>query len=781
MTDVTSLLPSSLDSSVIEYIASVVAEHDASMGVESLRDTVGPLLEDAGISDAEIDELCAKLVGHLGISETKDAVEQSHEPRKLEVPATAALASQGPTRSLTPEPPSKAGAKDKKRTVSPKPSKTRKDKSPARGGDAENGSKGDETKSSTAAPTKPGEPAVVATTQVSRFYLESITTDNKDVDLPGVSLVINNQDYIKDARLLLTFGVHYGLVGRNGTGKSQLLKSIGYGRLLGWPSWVSVLYVEQELVGSPDKDCLESVLEADVEQTRMKGEVKLLEAGLEDHVDADHVSRAVKEIRVKRAERDLQEAQDIADKRSGARGWDARKVLLDKEKRLNDVKDEPFDHAKDISRAQEMLHELYDKLSLVDADEAESRAMEILAGLGFSEDQIYGPTDLLSGGWRMRLALARALFLNVDVLLLDEPSNHLDLGAMLWLQQYLVSRRGLQTVVVVSHDRALLNAVAEHIILIKDKQLKYYIGNFDEFQRIREETLTRKLKQQDLLDKKEASYKAQIERNVALAKKTGDDKRLSQAASRAKRLDLIGLDKTEDGRRYKKSYMGFKKQVQFESRDKEISFDFGEPEAIRHHGPILQLRSISFKYDKAPSAPNIIDGVTLDIDMESRIGIIGGNGAGKTTLLQLVLGNLKPDAGSIERDPRLKIAYFAQHHIDELDLDSTAFAYISKLFKFDKEQEVHDYLGRFGVAGKLALQKMGTLSGGQKARCVLARIMHDGPHVLLLDEPTNHLDGELGRGGPRSHADSLITSPSSIYSQFKPTSSRFYFCTYGSN
>ncbi|KAI9026110.1 hypothetical protein DFJ74DRAFT_755563 [Hyaloraphidium curvatum] len=726
-----SALPAGISDESREYIAAIASEHEGDAG--ELRDAIGPLLEDAGMAGGDIDELCAKLSkAELGNGHAVPVPEDTG-PRRLPVPHESGEngAKTATKRGPSPKPGKKSVSpsrgKDKKGSAAPKEKEKDKDK--------------EKDRPSPSPSPALREPAVVATTQVSRFYLESIDTDNKDVDLPGVTLTIDGADFVRDARLQLTAGEHYGLVGRNGTGKTQLLRAIGHGRLLGWPRTVSVLYVEQELVGSREKECLESVLEADVERTMLKSEVARLEAGLEDHADPEAVSRAVKEVRLERLRRALQEAQDIADKRSGARGWDARKVLLEKEKDLATAEAEGFEHVRDAARAQEMLQALYERLALTDSDEAEAKAMEILVGLGFSEEQISEPTANLSGGWRMRLALARALFLDVDVLLLDEPSNHLDLGATLWLQQYLVSRRGQQTVVVVSHDRYLLNAVAQHIILLKDKTLKYYIGNYDDFVRVREETLTKKLKQQELLDKKQENLKAQVERNVALAKKTGDDKRLSQAASRKNRLDNFGLLKLEDGKRWKMSKHGYYRQgVEFEGKDKDIVFDLEDPEPLRGHGPVLQLRAVSFKYDPDPAAPDVVDGVTLDVDPASRIGIIGGNGAGKTTLLQIILGALKPTKGSVERDPRLRVAYFAQHHVDELELDRTAFEYISSLYHFDKEQEVHDYLGRYGVAGRLALQPIGTLSGGQKARVVLARIMHDPPHVLLLDEPTNHLD-----------------------------------------
>jgi ATP-binding cassette subfamily F protein 3 len=583
---------------------------------------------------------------------------------------------------------------------------------------------------------------IQATTQVSRFHIESVrdSYDTKDVDLPGFSVTVGNLDCIVNSRLKLSPGVAYGLVGRNGVGKSSMLKAIGFNLVVGWPSNVSVLYVEQELVGGHE-DCLTSVLAANVQVTQWEKDVARLEEGLSS--EEGKQAELIHTIKLERSIAAYRDAWAIAEKRSGARGSEARKVYLEKEQALMALsKKGPAkttqQHVEDVTWAQEELQSLYTKLSLVDADERSANALRILAGLGFSSNKISAPTKELSGGWRMRLALARALSVDVDILCLDEPTNHLDLPTTLWLIHYLKERIGAQTLLIVSHDRNLLNEIAEQMILIKDKTLKYYQGNYDDFVQQRAEELAKKTKQKEGLERKEQSLKDQIARNIQLAKKSGDDKKLLQATSRKIKFRNFGLNVMEDGKRYKESYHGYRQGVEMESKDSTITFTFPVPDELRTLGPILQLRDISFKY--GPILPTVLENITLDVEKTSRIGIVGANGAGKTTLLRILDEQLVPTKGRVEKDARLKIGYFTQQHVDSLDLTSTPLQLITREFNFDKEQLAFDYLGNFGVSGKLALQPISTLSGGQKARLVLANCLFPHPHILLFDEPTNHLD-----------------------------------------
>ncbi|KXS17156.1 P-loop containing nucleoside triphosphate hydrolase protein [Gonapodya prolifera JEL478] len=605
-----------------------------------------------------------------------------------------------------------------------------------------------------------GKPKIVALSQQSRFHAESIVTENKDVDIAGVTITVGTEEILVDTRLRFTAGVHYGLVGRNGVGKSTLLRVLGAGTLIGWPSNVSCLYVEQELVGSSDRTPLQSLMDADVERTRLVADVTDLESALDEHhknSSTSHTTPAPISIYVRRIIRDRARAaadvaRDHATKRSGERGKAARRVQLDKEAEEKMAREEwervaggdckDVDEEEDAARAGEMLREMYEKLREMNADEAESRALEILHGLGFvTGNKMDRPTNELSGGWRMRLALARALFMKVDVLLLDEPTNHLDLPTSLWLLAHLQSLTDT-TLVVVSHDRYFLNEVAEDMILYKDKTLRYYTGNYDTFVETREQDLAKKIKQQENLDRQREHMKETIEKGVRHARRTGDDKALGMVASRKTKLENSGLAKTADGKRWKESYYGFRLEVQFEAPEKEVSFDFGEPSPpIRSFGPILQLNDVGFSYE-GKAGKMVLEGVVLGVEMGSRIGIMGPNGAGKSTLLHILTGELQPTRGELVTTSRPKIAYFSQHHVDALgEIGAMSpLQYLAKKFEFSKEQEVWNYLGRFGLGGAVALRRMDGLSGGEKARVVMATIMHDQPHIICFDEPTNHMD-----------------------------------------
>ncbi|KAJ3335711.1 hypothetical protein HDU93_004616, partial [Gonapodya sp. JEL0774] len=319
--------------------------------------------------------------------------------------------------------------------------------------------------------------------------------------------------------------------------------------------------------------------------------------------------------------------------------------------------------------------------------------------------------------------------------------NHLDLPATLWLLDYLRNLAST-TVVLVSHDRHFLNSVADEMILFKDKTLRYYEGNYDEFIKQREEELAKKVKQQENLDRQKEHMKKSIEKGIQHAKRTGDDKALGMVASRKKKLEHFGLAKTETGKHWKVSVMGWREEVQFEARERDVHFELWDPTPpIRSTGAVLQLNDVGFSYE-GKGGKMILEKVTMGVEMGSRIGIVGPNGAGKSTLLHLLTGELKPTSGEVLTTSRPKIAYFSQHHIDALgDMKAmTPLEYFADKFNFSKEQEVWDYLGEWQLAGKVAQRRMDGLSGGEKARVVLGTIMYDHPHIICFDEPTNHMD-----------------------------------------
>ncbi|KXS10051.1 hypothetical protein M427DRAFT_62992 [Gonapodya prolifera JEL478] len=775
-----------VDSAATHFAEAGATAGPAGWDVEELVETLSPFLVEAGMSEenvvtvcSEFVEKCREALGGAGSDGAATPSSNGHavviaQPPPL-VPLPAAADKIQPPSTSVPGSASRIGGEapmPAQETAAP----TSKKK--ARGTASANGKKGKNVESAKAESGTAGassdaaavanlsaaaareKPTIVALTQQSRFHAESITTDNKDVDLPGVTITVGDDEILSDARLRLTSGVHYGLIGRNGVGKSTLLRVIGNGNLVGWPSNISVLYVEQELVGSSGKTPLESLLDADGERLEAEREVAELESAMDEDHNTDRkppgnrkapaISIALRRVLLRRANRITENARLIATKRSGDRGKAARRELVEAEKEEEERRSElarveaggDVDKAADEAKAHDLTFSLWERLRELNADLAKARALEILYGLGFmAQGKMDKPTSELSGGWRMRLALARALFIKSDVLLLDEPTNHLDLPTTLWLLDYIRSLDST-TVVLVSHDRHFLNSIAAEMILFKDKQLRYYEGNYDEFMNQREEELAKKVKQQENLDRQKEHMKKSVEKGIQHARRTGDDKALGMVASRKKKLEHFGLAKTETGKHWKVSVMGWREEVKFEAREKEVHFTLWDPNPpIRSVGSVLQLNDIGFSY-QGKSGKLILDKVTLGVEMGSRIGILGPNGAGKSTLLHLLTGELKPTNGEVLTTSRPKIAYFSQHHVDALgDMKAmTPIEYFAEKFNFSKEQEVWDYLGSFGLAGKVGQRRMDGLSGGEKARVVLGTIMHEHPHIICFDEPTNHMD-----------------------------------------
>ena len=485
--------------------------------------------------------------------------------------------------------------------------------------------------------------------QIERAQLEDLITNGlagstkQDLHVDDFDISIASKRILTDASLSLNYGHIYGLVGRNGIGKSTLLRYISGRELIGIPKNISILHVEQEARGD-DTPVLEAVLKSDLRRHLLKQE--------EHHL------------------------------LSSSSTGDANR----------------------LKRVNELLLEL-------DSETATSRAAVILSGLGFSAEDQKRPTREFSGGWRMRIALACALFCQPDLLLLDEPTNMLDIPAVAWLEDHLANSWS-GTVIVVSHDRAFLNGVATDILHLHDEKIDSYKGNYEQFVMTKEEKLKNAQREYD----NQLAYRQHLQSFIDRWRCNAN--RASQAQSRLKVLEKLP---------------DLPPPVIAEP---QVVFRFPSVDPLP--SPIICLDDASFGYSNIDKA--ILTNINISIESQTRMAIVGPNGAGKTTLLKLLTGLLEPLSGIARINPRLRVGYFSQHHVDQLDLSLTPVELFMSKFPGKTEEEQRRMLGAFGISGPIALQRITTLSGGQKSRVVFSMLSAQKPHVLILDEPTNHLD-----------------------------------------
>ena len=361
------------------------------------------------------------------------------------------------------------------------------------------------------------------------------------------------------------------------------------------------------------------------------------------------------------------------------------------------------DSAKDPTR----IADIHNRLADIDAQTAPARAARILSGLGFDEAAQARPCSEFSGGWRMRVALAATLFSRPDFLLLDEPTNHLDLEAAMWLESYLATWPG--TLLVISHDRTMLNKVVDEIAHLSERKLTRYAGNYDRFERTRRERMTQQVKLQAKQLSEQRRIQSFVDRFRAKATKA------KQAQSRMKMLARM-------------------EPIATVVEDKTTTFNFPDPAPLSP--PLIAMDEVSIGYGAEPVLKNL----DLRIDMDDRIALIGANGNGKSTLIKMLADRLKPQAGKVTKSSKLKTGYFAQHQQEELNLNESPFQHMARIMPMATETKVRSHLGRFGFSGDLANSKVEVLSGGEKARLLFALMSTEAPHILFLDEPTNHLD-----------------------------------------
>lgn len=354
------------------------------------------------------------------------------------------------------------------------------------------------------------------------------------------------------------------------------------------------------------------------------------------------------------------------------------------------------------------LGEVHERLLAIDAYTAPARAAKILSGLGFDEEMQHRPLSSFSGGWKMRVALGALLFSEPDILLLDEPSNHLDLEATLWLENFLKSYPA--TLLVISHERDLLNNVVDHILHLQGGQLTIYSGGYDAFEKQRAERAAQLESAKAAQDAQRARLQDYVARNSARASTA------KQAQARAKMLAKM-------------------QPIAALMEDSSLSFEFPSPGELR--SPMITLDGAAVAYGEAPP---ILKRLNMRIDADDRIGLLGRNGNGKTTLARLLSSQLDPIEGAMNAPGKLKVGYFTQYQVEELASDETPLELMSRAMEGKTPAAVRAQLGRFGFSGPRATQKVEKLSGGERARLALALITRDAPHLLILDEPTNHLD-----------------------------------------
>ena len=486
---------------------------------------------------------------------------------------------------------------------------------------------------------------------------------SKDIKIDNVDVSIAGKRILSDTSLTLAYGRRYGLVGNNGIGKTTLLRALSR-RELPIPTSNSILHVEQEVIGD-DTTALQAVLNADVWRIHLLRE-------------QERITKELAELEARRSQ--------LADTAGDA-------VRLDRDREGLD----------------QTLGDIQSKLTEMDSDKAEPRASSILAGLGFAPDEQQKATKNFSGGWRMRIAIARALFCQPDLLLLDEPTASLDLPSTLFLSQYLQSYP--HTLFCVSHDRQFLNEVATDIIQQHSERLDYFKGaNFDAYYATRAERRKTAFREYEKQQAERAHLQSFIDRFRYNAAKS------SEAQSRIKKLEKMP-------------------ELLMPEAEYDVKFSF--PEVEKLSPPIIQMTGVKFGYTKEKI---LLSNVDLDVQLDSRIAIVGANGIGKSTALKLLMGKLEPMSGLVTKQSRLRLGFFAQHHVDGLDLDMSAVGLMAARFPGKTEEDYRRHLGAFGITGLTGLNKIRVLSGGQKSRVAFACLSMQHPHVLVLDEPSNFLD-----------------------------------------
>ena len=463
--------------------------------------------------------------------------------------------------------------------------------------------------------------------------------DYRNISIENFSINTVKKQLFDNAELKISYGHKYGFVAPNGCGKTTIMNHISK-RIFPISKDLDLLLVEQEVEPS-DKSVIDVVLDANQRKRKLEKEASIIENILETEDDYDD-------------------------------------SLLDE------------------------LTSIRDELISLGSEKDESKVRKILSGLGFVGESQERPTKEFSGGWRMRVSIAKALYMEPTLLLLDEPTNHLDLNAVIWLTDYLFNWK--KSLLIVSHNQNFLNDICSDILHIDQLKINHYRGNYYKFL-------------QQLKNNKKSHVKEweKVEKQIKAMQKKGEPK--------AKVKEFIENN-----------------PIKRPERDYIVNINFGEPSDLSR--PILNIQDVTFSYNDKKT---ILENIDFGIDLESRVTIVGPNGAGKSTFINLIVGNLEPTIGYISKNQSLRFAYYNQHFIDILPMDLTPIEFL-KTIKDIPEQEIRRMLGTIGLEGSAHIKQIGKLSGGQKSRVVLVSCQMADPHILILDEPTNHLDIESING-----------------------------------